>query len=151
MKYRPLGKTGLQVSEIGFGAWGIGGRTDGETSYGDTDDAVSLRALAEALDCGINFIDTSSVYGLGHSETLIGRALQGRRHRALVATKAGFVRYGAQPDFSPAHLRASLEGSLRRLRTDYVDLLQLHNPPPELLRSDPAILETLRQLCSEGR
>ena len=75
MNYRSLGRTGLVVSEIGFGAWGIGGRTVNQTSYGDTDDRTSLAALARAHDCGITFFDTSAAYGNGHSEELIGRAL----------------------------------------------------------------------------
>src|SRR6185312_6227133 len=68
VKYRPLGQTGLAVSEIGFGAWGIGGRTSGTTSYGETDDRTSLAALSRALDCGVTFFDTSAAYGDGHSE-----------------------------------------------------------------------------------
>src|SRR5882724_10158294 len=128
MKYRQLGATGLQVSEIGFGTWGIGGRTEGETSYGDTDDGASRDALGAALDRGVTFFDTSNVYGDGHSETLIGEALGPRRNQVVLATKAGFVGYQVPADFSPANLRASLFGSLRRLRTDVVDLLQLHNP-----------------------
>ena len=74
MKYRPLGRTGLLVSEIGFGCWGIGGVTAGATSYGEVDDAVSLKALDRALDLGVNFYDTSNLYGDGHSEDLLGQA-----------------------------------------------------------------------------
>src|SRR5689334_25067830 len=85
MKYRALGRTGLVVSEIGFGAWGIGGRTVGTTSYGDTDDRTSLAALAAALDAGITFFDTSAAYGTGHSEQLIGRAFKGRRSKVVIA------------------------------------------------------------------
>ena len=86
MRYRPLGKTGLQVSEIGFGAWGIGGRTVEQTSYGDTDDRTSLAALERALERGITFFDTSAAYGNGHSEELIGRAVRGRRSRAVTVS-----------------------------------------------------------------
>ncbi len=143
MRTRPLGSTGLRVSEIGFGAWGIGGRTVGATSYGATDDAVSRRALAAALDHGITFFDTAPAYGDGHSERLIGEAVRGRRDRVVIATKAGLAGFAAPPDFSPAALRASLEGSLRRLGTDHVDLLQLHNPPLEELRARPEIVEAL--------
>jgi aryl-alcohol dehydrogenase-like predicted oxidoreductase len=135
MKYRALGRTGLQVSEIGFGAWGIGGRTVGTTSYGDTDDRTSLAALDRALDCGINFFDTSSAYGNGHSEELIGRAFEAKRGRVVIATKAGYDAWDKAPDFSPAAVVASAEASLRRLRTDTIDLFQLHNPPQEALRS----------------
>jgi aryl-alcohol dehydrogenase-like predicted oxidoreductase len=135
MKYRALGRTGLQVSEIGFGAWGIGGRTVGTTSYGDTDDRTSLAALDRALDCGINFFDTSSAYGNGHSEELIGRAFEAKRGRVVIATKAGYDAWDKPPDFSPAAVVASAEASLRRLRSDTIDLFQLHNPPREALRS----------------
>ena len=85
MKYRALGTSGLTVSEIGFGAWGIGGRSGGETSYGETDDRRSLAALARALERGITFYDTAPAYGDGHSEALLGRGFRGyarpRRHR----------------------------------------------------------------------
>jgi aryl-alcohol dehydrogenase-like predicted oxidoreductase len=135
MKYRALGKTGLQVSEIGFGAWGIGGRTVGTTSYGDTDDRTSLAALGRALDEGITFFDTSSAYGNGHSEALIGQAFQAKRDRVVIATKAGYDAWDKPPDFSPAAIVASAEASLRRLRTDVIDLFQLHNPPQASLRS----------------
>ena len=127
MKYRPLGKTGLIVSEIGFGAWGIGGRTVGTTSYGDTDDAMSLAALRRARECGISFFDTSAAYGNGHSEELIGQAFEGSRTSIVIATKAGYDSWDRPPDFSPAAITVSAEASLRRLRTDYIDLLQLHN------------------------
>src|SRR5471030_320998 len=133
MKYRALGRTGLTVSEIGFGAWGIGGRTVAHTSYGDTDDATSLSALARALDCGITFIDTSSAYGNGHSEELIGQAFEGRRDRVVIGTKAGYDAWDRPPDFTAAAILKSAEGSLSRLRTDYIDLFQLHNAPRDVL------------------
>lgn len=134
MNYRSLGKTGLVVSEIGFGAWGIGGRTVGQTSYGDTDDRTSLAALERALDRGITFFDTASAYGNGHSEELIGRAFAARRDRVVIATKAGYDAWDQPPDFSPAAIVASVDRSLGRLRTDYIDLLQLHNASLEVLR-----------------
>jgi len=151
MKYRTLGCTGLSVSEIGFGAWGIGGRTVGHTSYGDTDDATSLAALSRALDCGITFFDTSSAYGNGHSEVLIGRVFSGaRRDKVVIATKAGYESWDRAPDFSPAAIEASAERSLARLRSDRVDLFQLHNPPAEALR-DGALRETLGRLQAAGK
>jgi len=151
MRYRPLGKTGLTVSEIGFGAWGIGGPSPGATSYGPTDDAVSLSTLERAFERGITLYDTSNAYGNGHSEALIGQAFKQRRTQVVIATKAGFPRFDQDQDFSPGQLRASLEGSLRRLQTDYVDLFQLHSPPIALLRDDPAIIATLRSLVKEGK
>ncbi len=150
MKYRALGGSGISVSEIGFGAWGIGGRTVGTTSYGDTDDAVSLRALERALDVGISFFDTSSAYGDGHSEELIGRAFERRRSDVVIATKAGYDSWTRPPDFSPKAVIASTERSLRRLRTDYIDLLQLHNPPSDALR-DGTLRDALAGLQAAGK
>jgi aryl-alcohol dehydrogenase-like predicted oxidoreductase len=150
VRYRTLGRTGITVSEIGFGAWGIGGRTGGTTSYGDTDDATSLTALRRALDCGITFYDTSPAYGDGHSEALIGEAFAGQRDRVVVASKAGYESWGTPADFSPAALVSSAEKSLVRLRSDYLDLLQLHNPPVEALR-DGALQHALRGLQQAGK
>lgn len=150
MKYRKLGETGILVSEVGFGAWGIGGRTAGATSYGDTDDAQSLRALHRALDLGITLFDTSSAYGSGHSEVLIGRALAGRRHEAIIATKAGYDDWTKPPDFSAAAIRRSAELSLKRLGTDYLDVLQLHNPPSETLSAGETT-QVLASLQAEGK
>jgi aryl-alcohol dehydrogenase-like predicted oxidoreductase len=150
MRYRPLGRSGIAVSNIGFGAWGIGGATPGATSYGRTDDAVSLRAVEEALARGINFFDTSAVYGYGHSEELLGQALRHCRDRAIIATKAGLWEYGTPADFSPQRIRRSLYGSLRRLRTDYVDVLQLHNPPADRICNATDIGECIARLKARG-
>jgi aryl-alcohol dehydrogenase-like predicted oxidoreductase len=150
MKYRALGRTGITVSEIGFGAWGIGGRTAGETSYGETDDRTSLAALSRALDCGITFFDTSSAYGNGHSEQLIGQAFVRARQRVVIATKAGYDSWDRPPDFSPQAILQSAERSLQRLRTDYIDLFQLHNAPLDVLRS-PAMRKTLSDLQKAGK
>jgi aryl-alcohol dehydrogenase-like predicted oxidoreductase len=148
---RPLGSTGLHVSEIGFGAWGIGGATPGATSYGRTDDATSERALAAALDAGINFFDTAAVYGYGHSETLIGRVFAGRRAEVVIATKAGLARYGEPADFSPAALETSLTSSLKRLATDHVDLFQLHNPGQDVIDNPDAVLGFVDHARASGR
>lgn len=150
MKYRALGRTGLSVSEIGFGAWGIGGRTSGTTSYGDTDDRISLAALGQALECGITFFDTSAAYGNGHSEALIGQAFAGRRDKVMIATKAGYDSWDRPPDFSADAVVASVEKSLARLCSDYIDLLQLHNPPAEALR-DESLRTALARLQADGK
>ena len=150
MNYRALGRTGLTVSEIGFGAWGIGGRTVGETSYGDTDDRTSLAALAVALECGITFFDTSAAYGNGHSEELIGRAFAQCRQRVILATKAGYDSWDRPPDFSAGAVTASVERSLVRFGTDYIDLLQLHNAPIEALRTD-ALQQAISRLMADGK
>jgi len=152
MNYRALGRTGLVVSEIGFGAWGIGGRTVGTTSYGDTDDRTSLAALGAALAAGITFFDTSAAYGNGHSEELIGQALKAptARSMAIVATKAGYEAWDRPPDFSAAAITASTEASLRRLDSDYIDLLQLHNAPTAALQSND-VRSALERLLVSGK
>jgi aryl-alcohol dehydrogenase-like predicted oxidoreductase len=150
MKYRALGRTGLTVSEIGFGAWGIGGRTAGETSYGETDDRRSRAALERALSLGITFFDTANVYGDGHSEALIGEVFAGARSQVVIATKAGLEKFGAPAQFAPERLRRSLEASLARLKTDFVDLLQLHDPPADLFRTSPEIFAALEDFRREG-
>jgi len=150
MNTRRLGRSGIKVSEIGFGAWGIGGATEGLTSYGTTDDAVSLAALQRAADLGITFFDTSSVYGYGRSEVLIGNAFRHMRDRVVIATKAGLSAWNQEPDFHPASIARSCEESLRRLQTDYVDVLQLHNPSVEIVHSEE-VLSVLDQLVQQGK
>jgi aryl-alcohol dehydrogenase-like predicted oxidoreductase len=150
MKYRKLGRTGLVVSEIGFGAWGIGGRTVAETSYGDTDDKTSLAALSRALDRGITLFDTSAVYGNGHSEVLIGEAFRSCRDKVVVATKAGYEAWDRPADYSPAAIVASTEGSLKRLGSDYVDLLLLHNASADVL-ADEDVRRALEGLVTAGK
>ena len=151
MKYRTLGKTGLKVSEIGFGAWAIGGNAFGN-SYGPTDDKTSVDAVRKALDLGCNFFDTADAYGHGHSEELIGKALKDRRDDAVIATKAGadFYHDPARMNFSPDYLAFALGKSLERLQTDHVDLYQLHNPPIQLLRNGK-IFEGLERLLDSGK
>jgi len=133
VKYRQLGKTGIKVSEIGFGTWGLGGDKGGARSYGPVNDRESLSALNRAFELGINFYDTSDFYGFGHSETVLGRAFKGRRSKVVIAGKVGFMDTTGRQDFSQQHIRRSLEGSLKRLGTDYLDVYQLHSPPIELL------------------
>jgi aryl-alcohol dehydrogenase-like predicted oxidoreductase len=149
MDTRPLGP--LRVSVIGFGAWGIGGLTPKATSYGETDDAVSRRALHEALDLGITFFDTSSVYGDGRSERLIGELAASQRDRMVIATKGGIAPGYAGYDFSSPALRASLEASLRRLRTDHVDLFQLHNASAEVVGRFASFAGPVRCVPARGQ
>jgi aryl-alcohol dehydrogenase-like predicted oxidoreductase len=149
LRYRSLGRTGLRVSEIGFGAWGIGGNAGGAVAYGPTDRTESLRALGAAFDRGINFYDTSDFYGHGRSEELIGEAFAGRRAEVVIASKGGMLPDGSGRDFSAAHLRRALEGSLRRLQTDYIDLYQLHSPAPEAL--DEGVVAALAAFQAEGK
>lgn len=134
MKYRYLGHTGLEVSVLGLGTNAFGKRADQDTS---------IRIIHHALDRGVNFIDTANIYAGTESERIIGLALQGRRQEAVLATKAGMV-MGQGPNgrgSSRYHLMQELENSLKRLRTDYVDLYQIHTFDPHT-----PLEETLRTL-----
>jgi aryl-alcohol dehydrogenase-like predicted oxidoreductase len=129
MRYRRLGRTGIEVSEIGYGAWGIGG-----TQWGGADDDQSLRALHRAIDLGLNFIDTALAYGEGRSERLVGQVVRERDETVHVATKVPPknriwpAEQGAALDdaFPPGYVRECAERSLRNLEMDTVDVLQLH-------------------------
>jgi aryl-alcohol dehydrogenase-like predicted oxidoreductase len=149
MKYRELGKTGIKVSEIGFGTWGLGGN-----SYGPVDDAVSAAALRAAVELGVTFFDTADLYGDGHSEEVLGRALRDMRGAVVIATKVGTLPHTGfhmPQDFSPGHIVEGVEGSLRRLGTDYVDLLQLHSPPLSVLEGEGRAVKTLESLVRAGK
>jgi aryl-alcohol dehydrogenase-like predicted oxidoreductase len=134
MEKRKLGKSGVQVSPMGLGCWAIGGpfEFDGRPAgWGGVDDAESVRAIRRALDLGVTYFDTADVYGCGHSEQVLGEALNERRDEAVVATKFGLLfdedtRMGGGADTSPAYIRSACEASLRRLETDRIDLYQLH-------------------------
>ena len=151
MKYRTLGKTGLKVSEVGFGAWAIGGNAYGN-SYGPTDDNVSLATIERAFGLGCNFYDTADVYGQGRSEELLGQALKEHRNEVFFATKVGGDFYHDPPrmNFNPDYLEFASAKSCERLQTDYIDLYQLHNPPIQLLNSGK-IFEGLQKLKDSGR
>ena len=150
---RTLGRSGIQVSALGFGCWAIGGEwqnTEGQPlGWGKVDDDESVRAIRRALDLGVTFFDTADTYGAGHSERILGRALGKRRADVVVATKWGNVfdeetRTLTGRDDSPAHARRALTASLKRLETDYVDLYQLH-----ISDADPERAAELRDLCEE--
>jgi aryl-alcohol dehydrogenase-like predicted oxidoreductase len=146
MKYRPLGRTGWNVSEISFGAWAIGG------AWGDVSDDDSLRALHRAIERGVNFIDTADVYGDGRSERLIARLKSERPRDAIyVATKAGrrLPRQTVE-GYSRENLTAFVDRSLKNLRMDALDLLQLHCPPTDLY-SRPDVFGILDDLVQRGK
>jgi aryl-alcohol dehydrogenase-like predicted oxidoreductase len=151
MKTRTLGRTRLEVSEIGFGAWAIGGNDHGN-SYGPTNDKASIEAVRRAVDLGCTFFDTADVYGWGHSEEILGEALEGRREGVHLATKVGgdFYHGGVRMNFDPGYLAFALERSLKRLRTDHVDVYQLHNPPAEVM-GDSATYDALDSLKAENK
>ncbi|MBI3607639.1 MAG: aldo/keto reductase [Nitrospirae bacterium] len=130
MRYRRLGKTGFEVSEVGFGGWSIGGK-----DYGPTYDRESVASIHRALELGVTFFDTADMYGDGRSERLFGETLAGLGGRVVIATKGGYdVARGLVKDFSRAHLESAVQASLKRLKVDIIDLYQLHNPVIELLR-----------------
>jgi aryl-alcohol dehydrogenase-like predicted oxidoreductase len=150
VQLRPLGVTGIRVSEVGFGTWAIGGDANGSMGYGPTDDEESLAALADARALGCTLFDTSNLYGWGHAEALLGQAFAACRRDVVLATKAGFAHQDGRQDFSPDAIRRSLDGSLRRLRTDHVDLLQLHNPTRDVLDGSDRLFTTLEAMRHEG-
>jgi aryl-alcohol dehydrogenase-like predicted oxidoreductase len=145
MRYRNLGRTGWKVSEISFGAWAIGG------TWGKVDDSESLAALHRAIDLGVNFIDTADVYGDGHSERLVGKLRRERRERIIVATKAGRRLSPHTADgYNKRNLTQFIERSLRNLRTDCLDLLQLHCPPTDVYYR-PEVFEALDDIARAGK
>jgi aryl-alcohol dehydrogenase-like predicted oxidoreductase len=152
MQYRKFGNTDLLLSEVGFGAWAIGGPAmvgDLPIGWGRSDDALSIRALKKSLDLGINFFDTADFYGLGHSEELIGKTL-GNRPDVVVATKVGQKLTEDKRiaiDYTPAYVMEACEKSLRRLRREHIDLYQLHTAKVVHLRGGELVgaLEKLQQ------
>jgi aryl-alcohol dehydrogenase-like predicted oxidoreductase len=156
MHYRKLGRTDITVSEIGFGAWAIGGLADAAGTplgWGRTSDDESLAAIRRARDLGVTFFDTADSYGFGRSESLLGIVLSRKRQDVVIATKAGVSRDTngrVKKDFSRDHIIQAVEGSLRRLRTDYIDLYQLHNPTLEELSRDE-IHEAMDRLQEVGK
>ena len=145
MNYRPLGRTGWKVSEISFGAWAIGG------SWGPVSDSDALDALRAALDEGVNFIDTADVYGDGRSERLIAKVLKERSDRIYVATKAGRrLDPHTAAGYNRKNLTSFIERSLRNLRVDALDLVQLHCPPTEVYYN-PDVFGILEDLVRAGK
>ena len=162
MRTRRLGKSELEVPVILFGAWAIGG-----WNWGGSDDEAAVRALQTAIDCGMNAIDTAPVYGFGHSERVVGRALKGRRERAIVMTKIGLrwddtrgefyfetvdahgktqrIHYNSRP-WSVVH---EVEQSLKRLSIEQIDLIQIHRPDPKTPIAET--MSALAQLREQGK
>ncbi len=151
--YRELGRSGIQVSALGMGCWAIGGPFwAGETpvGWGKVDDEESIRAVHRALELGVNFFDTADVYGAGHSERVLARALAGRRQEVVIATKFSnqfdeTTKQITGSSAAPDYIRQACEASLRRLDTEYIDLYQFHwsDYPAEQAREVADTLETL--------
>jgi aryl-alcohol dehydrogenase-like predicted oxidoreductase len=145
MKYRHLGRTPWKVSEISFGAWAIGG------AWGSVDDIESLAALRQAIDSGVNFIDTADVYGMGRSERLIAQLKRERKEDIVVATKAGRRLSPHTADgYNEKNLTGFLEDSLRNLSTDCLDLVQLHCPPTDVYYR-PEVFGFLDRMMEAGK
>ncbi|NUN07553.1 MAG: aldo/keto reductase [Ignavibacteriaceae bacterium] len=156
MNFREFGKTGLKVSEVGFGGWTIGGPAmagDIPIGWGKVNDDESMEALYSAYYNGINFYDTADFYGLGHSEELIGKAFKGKSDRVVIATKVGHRIDSEQKiylDYSKDYIISACEESLRRLQRDYIDIYQLHSARmPHLKQGD--CIEAMEQLKQEGK
>ena len=147
MRYRTFGRTGWNASEIGFGAWGIGG-----DAWGNTDDKDSIAALNKAIDLGVNFIDTADVYGDGHSEQLIAQVRKQRSESLFIATKAGrrLKPHTAAGYNNRDNLTSFVERSLRNLEVEALDLLQLHCPPSEVYEM-PEVFGILDGLQQQGK
>ncbi|MGB4692284.1 MAG: aldo/keto reductase [Atribacterales bacterium] len=151
MRKRKLGWTDLELTVIGFGSWALGGG-GWESGWGPQDDEESIAAIHRALDLGINWIDTAAVYGLGHSEEIIAKALRGMSEKPIIATKCGLVWNEKGEVFGCLKrdsIRKEVEDSLRRLEVEVIDLYQIHWPDP-----DPDIEEawsTMADLVKEGK
>lgn len=154
MRYRKFGNTDLHISEIGFGAWAIGGGSmigDTAIGWGDSDDNVSVKAIRSAFDAGINFFDTADIYGLGHSEELLGKTI-GDKNEIIIATKVGNVSRGEQftVDYSRKYILGACEASLRRLKRDVIDFYQLHSARTQHLQNGDCV-EAMQQLQQQGK
>jgi aryl-alcohol dehydrogenase-like predicted oxidoreductase len=156
MQYRDLGRTGIRVSAIGFGGWAIGGTTEASGTplgWGHTFDDESLAAIRRARELGVTFFDTADSYGFGRSESLLGIVLARYRQEVVIATKVGVVRTSSgelRKNFSRQHIFHAVDGSLKRLRSDYIDLYQMHNPTiDELARGE--IQDLMERLQDAGK
>lgn len=150
MNTRQLGKNGPNLTVVGFGAWAIGGPW--QWGWGKVDDNESIKAINTALDNGINWIDTAAVYGFGHSEMVVGKAIKGKRDNVFLATKCGLVNDGkgeAINNNKPESIRKEIVESLKRLGTDYIDLYQIHWPDPDTPVEES--WETMTELKREGK
>ena len=158
MVQRTLGRSGMEVSALGLGCWAIGGpfwKNGQPVGWGQVNDEESMRAIQRALELGVTFFDTAAVYGCGHSEKVLGKALSSQRDRVVIATKFGQVfdeetrqvkGYGT----SPEQIHLDCESSLRRLNTDFIDLFQLHVKDVDVEHA-LVVRDTLEDLVQEGK
>ena len=164
MLKRTLGKSGIEVSAVGMGCWAVGGpwtwhdppNEPYPAGWGKMDDAESIRAIHAALDLGVNFFDTAANYGAGHSEVVLGQALQGRRADAVIATKFGHLVneerkvVSSGDDVLIGNIRGDVENSLRRLQTDTIDIYQLHQGSFDKDKA-PDVMAVLEDLVKQGK
>src|SRR3990172_355255 len=146
MRYAVLGRSDLRVSTIGFGTWAMGGR-----QWGPVDDAESVRAVRRAIELGVNFFDTADVYGLGHSEELLGKTVAADS-QTIIATKVGLAWNGKgkiRHDLSGEYVKSACEANLRRLRRESIDLYQIHWPDP--LTPFSETIAALEALVAQGK
>ncbi|MCL4268707.1 MAG: aldo/keto reductase [Anaerolineales bacterium] len=148
MKLRPFGKTGMNVSEIGLGAWQLA-----NPDWGINDKAEALKIVQKSLEAGCTFFDTAPGYGGGRSEELLGEGLKSVRKDIILCTKFSYYNEKHESEWKAEHVRPVLEGSFKRLQTDYVDILLLHNPPRELMDGNVSaeLYAEMEQLKTEGK
>jgi aryl-alcohol dehydrogenase-like predicted oxidoreductase len=148
MNLRPFGNTGMQVSEVGLGAWQLA-----NPDWGINDKKEALEIVHKSLEAGCTFFDTAPGYGGGRSEELLGEGLKSVRKDVVICTKFSHYNEEGSRDFEAMHVRPVLEGSFRRLQTDYVDILLLHNPPRELMDGNVSaeLYGELETLKAEGK
>ncbi|MBM3945246.1 MAG: aldo/keto reductase [SAR202 cluster bacterium] len=154
MKYRTLGSTGLTVSEVGFGVWSVS-----TNWWGKIDEDTGIKLLRKAFDLGITLFDTADTYGDGYGEEILAKAMGKHRHDIVIGTKFGYDIYDKTPrvghterpqKWEPEFVRYACEQSLRRLKTDYIDLYQMHNPRLDAIERDD-LFDMLKTLVSEGK
>lgn len=158
MEHREIGTTGIKVSVIGLGSWPMGGLVGGvigeskrvqKAGWSGAIDEESIKTIRHAEELGINFVHSSEIYGGGHAEAILGQAIRDRRDRFVIATKVRPIMEGTDPDAARQRIREALEGSLRRLQTDYVDMHQLHSFPNE--NTTAAVMDEYEKLKLEGK
>lgn len=149
MEFRTLGKTGLDVSTVGVGCWQMGGLAGSDSGWTGTTDEESIATIHKAKEIGINLLDTAEGYGRGHSEELIGEATQGVRDHFVIATKVRPITDAPNEEKAKQRIIEACEGSLKRLRTDRIDVYQLHAIPEA--STMPIVMDTLAELKKQGK
>ena len=149
MEFRTLGKTGMEVSTVGVGCWQMGGLAGSDSGWTGTTDEESIATIHKAKEIGINLLDTAEGYGRGHSEELIGEATQGVRDHFVIATKVRPITDEPNENKAKQRIVEACEGSLKRLRTDRIDVYQLHAIPEE--STMPIVMDTLADLKKQGK